>query len=216
MRFLRSSSGHLSSKSKSTEVDLGKGKADQGSFSSRIPSAPQPENNQLQSKIFSLPLELRILIYRYTIQDFGWASSIHIVTRSQLTRASPTPWTSTEGDLPDGNKLTLVPCAAHMGDPFQISGSHYGHWPRGHLACERVASWKTVMPIDGPTRPKDFTSLSPSPMGLLLSCQRMCVTPTYNYHNANGFLGITKFRIISTPHSASTPLVSLPQTDFFL
>lgn len=142
---------------------------------SRTPS-PGHANPQSQSKFFSrLPLEIRILIYDYAVQSFGWVDAIHIVTRSQLTRAAPTPWLSAESivDAASANKLAHVPCAARvLGDPFQISGSHYGHWPRGHLACERIASWRTARPADGPQKPKDFT-LEQFHLALFLSCKRM-------------------------------------------
>jgi hypothetical protein len=141
---------------------------------SRSPS-PGEASPQSQSKFFSqLPLEIRILIYDYVVQSFGWGDAIHLVTRSQLTRAVPTPWLSAESiDATSANKLAHVPCAARvLGDPFQISGSHYGHWPRGHLACERIASWQTARPADGPQKPKDFT-LEQFHLALFLSCKRM-------------------------------------------
>lgn len=174
MKIPRPLSRSLSSNPNSPEVERLDIKSPQTRRGSSILSIAAPkEKTQLQAKFFSLPLELRILIYQYFIQSFGWGDSIHIVTRSQLTRASPTPWTSTDGDLPDGDKLTFVPCAAQLGDPFQISGTHYGHWPRGHLACERVASWQTSWPTDGPPKPKDFVILAQSHVNLLLSCHRV-------------------------------------------
>jgi hypothetical protein len=136
---------------------------------------PQTKNLQLQSTFFSkLPLEIRILIYKHLIRTFGWGETVHIVTRSQLGQPSPTPWGPTERvDLPLGQKLAYIPCAAQLGDPFQISGSHYGHWPRGHLACERIANWQTSWPSDGP-KPKDFTG-GLFRLALFLSCKRMYV-----------------------------------------
>lgn len=144
--------------------------------SSTILQSSDAELAQMQSLFFRLPFEIRILIYKQLLYNFGWGDAVHIVTQSQLTQASPHPWlepaTSASGDA-DEYKLAYVPCAAVLGDPFQISGSHYGHWPRGHLACGRIASWRTSSPADGPPkstfgyRPKIFE------LDLLLSCKRM-------------------------------------------
>jgi len=137
------------------------------------PKSPQNDRG-IQSLLLALRLKIRILIYQYIVWSFGWGDAVHIVTRSQLNRSSPTPWVSNDrDDTPESNELACVPCAAEIGDAFQISGSHYGHWPRGHLACERIASWRTASPSDGPMKPRDFEYTSY--IALFLSCRQMYV-----------------------------------------
>jgi len=135
----------------------------------------QPSSPQSQSALFSrLPLEIRLLIYTYVVQSWGWGSSIHIVSDSQLGRLSPTPWdTTAEPSQWQLDALTCVPCAASMGDPFGISGTHYGYWPRGHLACERIASWRFADPVDGPPKPGDYGVVGLKQLSMFLTCQRV-------------------------------------------
>jgi hypothetical protein len=133
----------------------------------------QKASTQLQSPFFSkLPLEIRILIYEYVIRSWGWGNKVHIVSEFQIGHLSPTPWESSSTSEPEGDKLTCVPCAADLGDPFQITGTHYGHWPRGHLACSRIASWRTATPIDGPPKPKGY-GLASCQLSMFLTCQRV-------------------------------------------
>jgi hypothetical protein len=148
----------------------------EGLYAPVVPSH-KPELPQLQSAFFKLPFEIRSLIYKHLFHSFGYGDTIHIVTQSQVTSADPFPFLHphTPTNVPfNEDKLAYVPCAAALGDPFQISGSHYGSWPRGHLACERIASWRTAWPSDGPPKPKDYSStLRTFELALMLSCKRM-------------------------------------------
>lgn len=163
----------------STKKPKGDENVDQVIGGSAPPSlVSQQEAPQLQSSFFSkLPYEIRTSIYRKSIQLLELGNTLHIVTDSQLTRADPYPWMS--NDDPSSvteDRLAYVPCAAGLGDPFQISSTHYGYWPRGHLACGRIASWKTASPYDGPPRPKNYTTSRTYDLALLLSCKRMYVS----------------------------------------
>jgi len=139
-------------------------------------------NYQLDSPFFAkLPLEVRVLIYKYTIESWGWTTNtLHIVTKSQVTLPTAAPWEEPEAEIfPDG-KLTCTPCASSLGDPFLITGTHYGAWPKGHLGCCRIANWRLddlhTMEAQHLIQESKAVKAEIGPstkMSLLLSCQRV-------------------------------------------
>ncbi|KAH8586420.1 hypothetical protein B0O99DRAFT_64405 [Bisporella sp. PMI_857] len=113
--------------------------------STRLSYSPsRAEHPQTESPFFArLPLEIRVLIYKDIIASWGWHSdAVHIIAQNQLELPPIAPWEISTTTPTPNSKLVCTPCAAVFGDPFLISGTHYGSWPKGHLACSRIASWR--------------------------------------------------------------------------
>ena len=139
-------------------------------------------NNQLHSPFFiKFPLEVRVLIYKYTIANWGWTTNtIHIVTKSQVTLPTAAPWEELEVASSSDGKLTCTPCASALGDPFLITGTHYGAWPKGHLGCCRIANWRldNLHTMEAQHLIQESGALKAevgnvTKLSLLLSCQRV-------------------------------------------
>jgi hypothetical protein len=137
-----------------------------------IPTTPlppsQPFHPQSQSSFFvKLPFEIRLLIYQAVIDDTPLYPklAIHIVNASQLVPPAIVPWIPSSPPPPPSQQLTCIPCASALGDPFLISGTHYGHWPRGHIACSQLAKWKMEKVVEPYAK-----------LAMLRTCQRMYVS----------------------------------------
>jgi len=139
----------------------------------------QPVNEKLDARFFTkLPLEVRILIYRQILASWGWTTdAIHVVATSQVNTPPTAPWE--QQGVGVGN-LTWTPCASTLGDPFLMTGTHFGAWPKGHLACCGIANWRREIPqtmeADHVVQESGVVKAEmgeASKVNILLACQRM-------------------------------------------
>lgn len=113
-----------------------------------------PTNQQLQSQIFKLPLEIRTFIYEQVIKTWAPGDGYHIVEASDLRYFA-------------GYGLSFMPCDAPSARTNSQQGSGISHFHSWHIHDVPGIKWRD--PCNAPSTYGWATSR----LALLLSCRRM-------------------------------------------